>query len=98
MRPTSPDRSRRRAARTACGLALILALAHGTTGCAHQLTNAEFAAGAVAVGLFVGVPVLLAIECDRPGVECVSTGSYTNPPAPMSTAHPHAPLPPASGR
>ena len=55
-------------------------------------------AGAVAVGLFVGVPVLLAIECGRPGVECQPTGSYTTPaPDPMSTASPHAPLRPAFG-
>jgi hypothetical protein len=33
----------------ACRLALVLALAHGTTGCAHQLTNAEVAYGVVMV-------------------------------------------------
>ncbi len=99
MRTTSSDPPRRRVARTACSLALVLALAQGTTGCAHQLTNAEFAAGAVAIGLLVGVPVLLTIECGRPGVECVPTGSYTSPPPdPMSAASPHAPLRPALGR
>jgi hypothetical protein len=95
MPTTSRDPPRRRTARTACSLALVLALAQGTTGCAHQLTNAELAAGAVMVGVFVVGPVLAGVYCS----ECRSSGSYASPPAPeLSTGNAHAALPPASGR
>jgi hypothetical protein len=46
---TTPDAPRRGLGRAAARLALVLALAHGTTGCAHQLTNAELATGALFV-------------------------------------------------
>lgn len=95
MPTTSSDPPRRRTARMACSLALVLALAHGTTGCAHQLTNAELATAAVAVGVFVVGPVLAGVYCS----ECRSTGSYASlPPPELSTGNPHAPLPPAHGR
>lgn len=99
MPATSSDPPRRRVVRSACSLALALALAHGASGCVHQLTNADLAAGAIGVGLFVGGPALILILCRKPNVECRSTGSHANPPAPeLSTGNAHAALPPASGR
>ena len=58
MSPASHDSPRRRAARSACGLALVLALAHGTTGCAHELTNEQLAVGAVAVAAIVAISIV----------------------------------------
>lgn len=68
MRTTSSDLPRRRA-RTACGLALVLALVHGTTGCAHQLTNAEFAAGVVMVAGVAAAAVMLS-GCNELTMQC----------------------------
>lgn len=56
--PTSSDRPGRRA-RIACGLALVLALVHGSGGCAHQLTNAELASGVVMVAGIAALAVVL---------------------------------------
>jgi hypothetical protein len=71
MRPTSRKPPRRGAARSACGLALVLALAHGTTGCAHQqLTNADVVFGAVAVAAVVAGAVLMTSSCNELTTQC----------------------------
>jgi hypothetical protein len=51
-------------------LAIVLALASGTPGCAHkQLTNQEFAVGAVyAAALFA--LIFLAVPCNEAGMQC----------------------------
>jgi hypothetical protein len=69
MRTSSTDPLRRPAARMACSLALILALAHGTTGCAHQLTNAELAYGVVMVAGVVALGVVLS-GCNELTTQC----------------------------
>lgn len=69
MRLTSSDPPRRPAARMACHLALVLALAHGTTGCAHQLSNAEFAAGVVTIAAIAGAAVMLS-GCNELTTQC----------------------------
>ncbi|HEX3763665.1 MAG TPA: hypothetical protein VHW23_33440 [Kofleriaceae bacterium] len=87
MRTTSDDSPRRGTARSACGLALVLALAHGTTGCAHQLTNEEFAAGAVGVALVVATVVV-----SGPWSDCarsLSCGEFY--PTPEELANPSRP-------
>ncbi len=71
MRTTSSDPPRRRVARSACGLALVLALAHGTTGCAHgQLTNTEFMVGAVVVTGVVAAALLMTSGCNELTTQC----------------------------
>ena len=65
---TTPREPRPRA-RAACGLALILALAHGTSGCAHQLSNAELAAGAVTVAGVAAIAVMLS-GCNELTTQC----------------------------
>ena len=84
MRNTS-DAPRRTRGRAAACLALVLALGHGTTGCARQLTNAELATGvlfvtAVAAGaLLAGTARCndLTTRCpqpeDRPGALAPTT-------------------------
>jgi hypothetical protein len=69
MRTTSRAPARRRAG-SACSLALVLALAHGTTGCAHQLTNTEFVVGAVAVTALVGAALLMTSDCNELTTQC----------------------------
>jgi hypothetical protein len=70
MRTTSRDRPRRRA-RSACGLALVLALVHGSSGCAHQLTNAELATGVVMVAGIAALAVTLG-GCNELTTQCRS--------------------------
>lgn len=96
MRTTSSDPPRRPAVRMACSLALILALAHGTTGCAHQLSNAELAAGVVTVAAIAGAAVMLSgcneltTQCRTPEGRIIRPG----PSFPDSMTPPHAtPLP-----
>jgi heme/copper-type cytochrome/quinol oxidase subunit 3 len=51
-------------------LAIVLALASGTPGCAHrQLTNQQFAVGAVYAAMLLGL-VFLAVRCNDPGSHC----------------------------
>jgi hypothetical protein len=80
MRTTSRDRPRRRA-RATCGLALALALVHGTSGCAHQLTNAELAAGAVTVAAIAAAAVMLS-GCNELTTQCRSPEGRTLRPGP----------------
>jgi hypothetical protein len=85
MRTPSNDSPRRRTARSALGLALVLALAHGTTGCAHQLTNAEFAAGAVGValvaaGIAIGGP--WSLRCSELTMPCETPEQHVPSPVP----------------
>lgn len=85
MRTTSNDSPRRRTARRASGLALVLALAHGTTGCAHQLTNSEFAAGAVGValvaaGIAIGGP--WSFRCSELTTPCGTPEQHVPAPVP----------------
>lgn len=89
MPTSSHDSPRRRATRSACGLALALALALGTTGCAHQLTNGELAVGAVAVAAIVAI----SIATPSFGYSCASTFSC---PAPSWTSEDSVthPIPP----
>ena len=70
MRTTSSDLPRRRA-RSACGLALVLALVHGTSGCARQLTNAQLAYGVVMVAGIVALGVALG-GCNELTTQCRS--------------------------
>ena len=70
MRTTSWDPPRRRA-RSACGLALVLALLHGGSGCAHQLTNAELATGVVIVAGVAALAVTLG-GCNELTTQCRS--------------------------
>ncbi|HEX3763681.1 MAG TPA: hypothetical protein VHW23_33520, partial [Kofleriaceae bacterium] len=71
MRTPSSGPPPRRVARSACGLALAVALAHGTTGCAHgQLTNTEFVVGAVVVVGLVGLALLKATDCNELTTQC----------------------------
>jgi len=71
MRTTSSDSPPRRVARPAAGLALALALAHGTTGCAHgQITNTEFVVGAVVVVGLVAGALLMTSNCDELTTQC----------------------------
>jgi hypothetical protein len=81
MRTSSSDPPRRPAARMACGLALVLALAHGTTGCAHQLTNAELAYGVVMV---VGVAALAVTlgSCNELTMQCKTPEGHVIRPGP----------------
>lgn len=69
MRTSSSDPPRRPATRMACSLALALALAHGTTGCAHQLTNAELATGVVMVAGVAALAVVLG-GCNELTTQC----------------------------
>jgi len=95
MPTPSDDSPRRRTARSACGLALVLALAHGATGCAHQLTNEELAVGAVGVAALVAAAVVTgpwsgcarSLSCDEldPSVE-----ERANPSRPAAFG-PHVP-------
>jgi hypothetical protein len=52
-------------------LALVVALAHGSAGCAHkQLTNRQVATGAIAAVAVVGLIVLLSLQCDELTSQC----------------------------
>jgi hypothetical protein len=91
------DSPRRRATRSACGLALVLALAHGTTGCAHQLTNADLAVGALAVAAVVAVsivtpspwsPCATSFSCPTPS--WTSDDQVAHPIPPVLSTRPHA--------
>ena len=82
MRPTSSDSLRRRA-RSACGLALALALGHGTTGCAHQqLTNTDVAVGVIAAAAVVGGVMLMSVHCNELTRQCRPSGADTGPLSP----------------
>jgi hypothetical protein len=51
--------------------ALVLALALGTSGCAHkQLTNKQVAVGVVSVAAVVGLVILLSIQCNDLTEQC----------------------------
>lgn len=69
MRIASSDPPRRPAVRRARSLALALALAHATTGCAHQLTNAELATGVVMVAAVAASAVMLS-GCNELTTQC----------------------------
>jgi len=97
MPTPSHDSPRRRATRSACGLALVLALALGTTGCAHQLTNTEFAVGAVAVAAIVAISIVtpsVGYSCARslscPTPSWTSEDSVTHPIPPVLSTRPRA--------
>ena len=78
MRTTSRDRPRRRA-RSACGLALVLALVQGTSGCAHQLTNTELATAVLAAAGITAAAVMLS-GCNELTMQCRSPeGRVTRP-------------------
>jgi methionine-rich copper-binding protein CopC len=52
-------------------LALVLALAHGTAGCAHQqLTNRQVAAGAVTAAAVITLTLLLSVQCNELTMQC----------------------------
>lgn len=74
MRTTSRDPLRRRT-RSACGLALALALASTTPGCAHQLTNADLAVGVIAAAVVVGGVALWSVHCNEAAMRCRPSGS-----------------------
>ena len=69
MRST-PGHPPRRTARSACGLALVVALAHATTGCAHQITNTEFVVGAIAATALVAGALLMTSDCNELTTTC----------------------------
>jgi hypothetical protein len=95
MRTSSSDPPRRPAARMACSLALVLALAQGTTGCAHQLTNAEFAygvvmvVGAAALAVTLGTCNELTMQCKTPEGRVLQGG----PSYPSALVLPHDGVP-----
>jgi hypothetical protein len=65
------------------GLALALALAHGSAGCAHQqLTNADVALGAVVVAAVVGLMMLPSVPCDELRSDCHHATPTPTPPTP----------------
>jgi hypothetical protein len=71
MRIPSCDPPRRPATRMVCRIALALALAHGTTGCAHQqITDTEFMFGAAAVAGIVAGALLMTSECNELTTRC----------------------------
>jgi methionine-rich copper-binding protein CopC len=52
-------------------LALVLALANGATGCAHQqLTNRQVAAGAVTAAAVITLILLLSVQCNELTMQC----------------------------
>lgn len=52
-------------------LALVVALASASAGCAHkQLTNRQVAVGAVAAVAVIGLIVLLSLQCDELTSDC----------------------------
>ena len=63
--------------RRIAGLGLCAALLGAQPGCAHQMTNRDFALGAVAIGLVVGSLVLVGVTdyCKGPATCSRSSGA-----------------------
>jgi len=83
MRTTS-DPLRPRVARKVCGLAVAVALDHGTIGCAHQqLTNTDVAVGVIAAAVIAGAIVLEGVHCHELTSQCRSGENTTGPLPPV---------------
>lgn len=84
---TTPDAPRRGLGRAATCLALVLALGHGTTGCARQLTNAELATGVLFVAAVTAGALLAGTgHCNDLTTRCAQPDDRLGPLAPATRA------------